>query len=168
MAARLGDVPWRLGLLLGGGVWIALLGLAHSAGPIDQAVFWASLIAALPIGFGWMCRCILSGKTGLDWNDERRGCSPTSAAPSQKRVIAPDNRGSGKAYIRGRKESASVSPAAAVKARSKLQRKSMGAVARAKTGPVTNINGKQRQRPRAARPRLDGRTIRPRTEGRRP
>ena len=36
--------------------------LAYSAGPIDEAVFWASLIAALPIGFGYLCRYILSGK----------------------------------------------------------------------------------------------------------
>ena len=62
MAVRLGDVLWWLGLLLGGGVWVALLALAHSAGPIDEAVFWASLIAALPIGFGYLCRYILSGK----------------------------------------------------------------------------------------------------------
>src|SRR5437868_12013120 len=53
--------PWWFGLLLGGGVWVALLALAHSAGPIDEAVFWASLIAALPIGFGYLCRYILSG-----------------------------------------------------------------------------------------------------------
>ena len=62
MAVRLGDALWWLGLLLGGVVWIALLALAHSAGPIDEAVFWASLIAALPIGFGHLCRYILSGK----------------------------------------------------------------------------------------------------------
>src|SRR5215831_4910735 len=62
MAVRLGDVLWWLGLLLGGGVWTGLLVLAHSAGPIDEAVFWASLIAALPIGFGYLCRHILSGK----------------------------------------------------------------------------------------------------------
>jgi hypothetical protein len=62
MAVRLGDVLWWFGLLLGGGVWVALLALAHSAGPIDEAVFWASLIAALPIGFGYLCRYILSGK----------------------------------------------------------------------------------------------------------
>ena len=62
MAVRLGDVLWWLGLLLGGGVWVALLALAHSAGPIDEAVFWASLIAALPIGFGFLCRYILSAK----------------------------------------------------------------------------------------------------------
>jgi hypothetical protein len=44
------------------GVWIALLALAYSAGPIDEAVFWASLVAALPVGFGYLCRYILSGK----------------------------------------------------------------------------------------------------------
>ena len=62
MAVRLGDALWWLGLLLGGVVWIALLALAHSAGPIDEAVFWASLIAALPIGFGYLCRYILLAK----------------------------------------------------------------------------------------------------------
>src|SRR5215470_19226455 len=64
MAVRLGDVLWWLGLLLGGGVWTGLLVLAYSAGPIDEAVFWASLIAALPIGFGYLCRYVLSGKIG--------------------------------------------------------------------------------------------------------
>ena len=53
MAVRLGNVLWWMGLSLGGVVWTALLALAHSAGPIDEAVFWASLIAALPIGFGY-------------------------------------------------------------------------------------------------------------------
>ena len=62
MVVRLGDVLWWLGLLLGGGVWIALLALAYSAGPIDEAVFWASLIAALPIGFGYLCRYVPSAK----------------------------------------------------------------------------------------------------------
>src|SRR6516165_8411533 len=62
MAVRLGDALWWMGLLLGGGIWIALLALAHTAGPIDEAVFWASLIAALPIGFGCLCRHILLGK----------------------------------------------------------------------------------------------------------
>jgi hypothetical protein len=39
MVVRLGDVLWWLGWVLGGAAWIALLGLAHSAGPIDEAVF---------------------------------------------------------------------------------------------------------------------------------
>ena len=62
MAVRLGNVLWWMGLSLGGVVWTALLALAHSAGPIDEAVFWATLIAALPIGFGYLCRYVLSGK----------------------------------------------------------------------------------------------------------
>ena len=45
MAVRLGNVLWWFGLLLGGVVWTALFALAHTAGPIDEAVFWASLIA---------------------------------------------------------------------------------------------------------------------------
>ena len=40
MAVRLGNVLWWMGLSLGGVVWTALLALAHSAGPIDEAVFW--------------------------------------------------------------------------------------------------------------------------------
>ena len=64
MAVRLGNVLWWMGLSLGGVVWTALLALARSAGPIDEAVFWASLIAALPIGFGYLCRYVLSGKIG--------------------------------------------------------------------------------------------------------
>src|SRR6516165_759660 len=64
MAVRLGDALWWMGCVLGGGLWTALLALAHSAGPIDEAVFWASLIAALPIGFGYLCRYVLSGKIG--------------------------------------------------------------------------------------------------------
>jgi hypothetical protein len=64
MAARFDNVLWRLGLLLGGSIWIAVLALAYSAGPIEEAVFWASLIAALPVGFGWICHYILSSKNG--------------------------------------------------------------------------------------------------------
>ena len=94
MVVRVGNVLWRVGLVLGGGVWIAVLALAHNAGPIDEAVFWASLIAALPIGFGYLCRYVLSGKIGatadtvLDpgalpagskCNDRKRGTVPNSA-----------------------------------------------------------------------------------------
>jgi hypothetical protein len=43
MAVRLGNVLWWMGLSFGGVVWTALLALAHSAGPIDEAVFWATL-----------------------------------------------------------------------------------------------------------------------------
>jgi hypothetical protein len=64
MAARFSNLLWRFDLFLGGSIWIALLGLAYNAGPIEEAVFWASLIAALPVGFGWICRCILSSKNG--------------------------------------------------------------------------------------------------------
>jgi hypothetical protein len=48
MAARFSNLLWRFDLFLGGSIWIALLALAYSAGPIEEAVFWASLIAALP------------------------------------------------------------------------------------------------------------------------
>jgi hypothetical protein len=62
MAARFSNLLWRFDLFLGGSIWIALLALAYSAGPIEEAVFWASLIAALPVGFGWICRCILTSR----------------------------------------------------------------------------------------------------------
>jgi hypothetical protein len=54
MAGGLGDLLWWFGWLLGGGVWIALLALAYSAGPIDEAVFWASLIGSTI----WLATCI--------------------------------------------------------------------------------------------------------------
>ena len=82
MAARFGNLPWRVGLSLGGSIWIAVLALAYSAGPIEEAVFWASLIVALPIGFGWICRCILSSKN--------------EAADSTAVASAPPGRGLGK------------------------------------------------------------------------
>jgi hypothetical protein len=83
MGARFDNLLWRFDLLLGGGVWIALLALAYSAGPIEEAVFWASLIAALPVGFGWICRCILSSKNGA--------ADSTVVAPagSRPRIIDP-------------------------------------------------------------------------------
>jgi hypothetical protein len=172
MATRLSDVIWRSSLLLGSGAWIALLPLAHRAGPADQALFWATLIAALPIGFGWIFRRTLSGKTGLDGTGER-GCRSSTrmddssdgraartpalrivqifnpAAPSQKRVMALDNRGSVKAYVGRRQEST------AVKARPvfKLNRKSTEAVPRAKKKTVTKVNAKRRQRAPAGRRR---------------
>jgi hypothetical protein len=171
MAARFSDVLCWLGLLLGGGIWITVLALAHSAGPIDQAVFWASLIASLPIGFGWMCRCILSGKTAPDGSDEPRGCSPTSSGhgsndraargPVQRRAqsgsrmipifdpgapsITPYRRGSGQGYIIRQKESAAVSLAVKARPACKLHRKSTRAVAKAKNGPVTKVIAKQPQ-----------------------
>ena len=64
MAARFSNLVWRFDLFLGGSIWNALLALAYSAGPIEEAVFWPSLIAALPVGVGWICRCILSSKNG--------------------------------------------------------------------------------------------------------
>ena len=179
MATRLSDVIWRSSLLLGSGAWIALLPLAHRAGPADQALFWATLIAALPIGFGWIFRRTLSGKTGLDGTGER-GCRSSTrmddssdgraartpalrivqsgsrtiaifnpAAPSQKRVMALDSRGSVKAYVGRRQEST------AVKARPgfKLNRKSTEAVPRAKKKTVTKVNAKRRQRAPAGRRR---------------
>ena len=95
MAVRLGDVLWWLGLLLGGGVWVALLALAHSAGPIDEAVFWASLIAALPIGFGFLCRYILSAKIAspADTVLDPVALPEAQNEPIEKRVTVPNSAG---------------------------------------------------------------------------
>jgi len=137
MAVGLGDVLWWLGLLLGGGVWTGLLVLAYRAGPIDEAVFWASLIAALPIGFGYLCRYILSGKvvtpadTVLD---------PVALPEAQNEPIESGSRPrieprSAQASIgRGprRKDDTAVRAAATVKLRSRFKSPSSSAVARAK------------------------------------
>jgi hypothetical protein len=153
MAARLGDALWWLGLLLGAGVWIALLALAHSAGPIDEAVFWASLIAALPIGFGYLCRYILSGKavapadTVLD---------PATLPQVQNAPIESGSRprikpGSAQASMgrdSQRKDDAAVREAPAVKLRSRFKspQKSRSAVARAKKGTRFKVKAKRRAR----------------------
>ena len=150
MAVGLGDVLWWLGLLLGGGVWTGLLVLAYSAGPIDEAVFWASLIAALPIGFGYLCRYILSGNvvtpadTVLD---------PAALPQVQNAIIESLSRprvepGSAQASIgRGsqRKDSAPARLAAVVKLRSgfKSPRKSTSSVARAKKRPGSKLKAKR-------------------------
>jgi hypothetical protein len=153
MAVRSGNVLWWMGLLLGGGVWIALLVLAHSAGPIDEAVFWASLIAALPIGFGYLCHYILSGKTVAPTDTvldsaalpqaqnatiksgSRPGIEPRSARASMGRVSR-------------RKDSAPARIAAAVKLRSgfKSPRKSTSSVAREKKRPGSKLKAKRRVR----------------------
>ena len=36
MAARFSNLLWRFDLFLGGSIWIALLALAYSAGPIEK------------------------------------------------------------------------------------------------------------------------------------
>ena len=142
----LGDVLWWMGLLLGGGVWIGLLALAHSAGPIDEAVFWASLIAALPIGFGYLCRYILSGKivtpadTVLDPATLPQVQNATIESGSEPRI----EPGSAQASIgRGsqRKDDAVARAAAAVKRQSgsRSRQKSRSAVARAKKGSVSKL-----------------------------
>ena len=86
MAARFDKLPWRVGLSLGGSIWIAVLALAYSAGPIEEAVFWASLIAALPVGLGWICRCILSSKNGA-------ADIPAGSRPRTEPAIAQAHKG---------------------------------------------------------------------------
>jgi hypothetical protein len=141
MGVPLGNVLWWLGLLVGGGVWIALLALAHSAGPIDEAVFWASLIAALPIGFGTICRCILSGKiaaaadTALDPVALPKARTATIESASRP-GIEPGTAQASTARVSQRKDGTAVRPAAAPKVRSrKSPQKSKSAVARAKRDP---------------------------------
>ena len=153
MAVRLGDVLWWLGLLLGGGVWVALLALAHSAGPIDEAVFWASLIAALPIGFGFLCRYILSAKIASPADTV---LDPVALPEAQNEPIESGSRsrivpGSAQASMgpgSQRKDDAAVRAAAAVKRRSpfKSPQKSRSAVARAKKGARFKVKGKRRAR----------------------
>jgi len=115
----LGDVLWWMGLLLGGGVWIGLLALAHSAGPIDEAVFWASLIAVLPIGFGYLCRYMLSAKITAAADTD---LDPAALPQAQNATIESRSRpGSAQTSMgRGsqRKGDAAAKLAAAVKRRS--------------------------------------------------
>jgi hypothetical protein len=152
MAVRLGDVLWWMGLLLGAGVWIALLALAHSAGPLDEAVFWASLIAALPIGFGYLCRYILSGKiaaaadTVLDPVALLQAQSATIEGGSPPRIElgspqAPMGR------VSRRKDDGAVRAAVAVKPRprSKSPQKSRSAVARGKKGTRSKVKTRRHQ-----------------------
>ena len=156
MAARLGDVLWWMGLLLGGGVWIALLALAHGVGPIDEAVFWASLIAALPIGFGYLCRYVLSGKIGatadtvLDPGALPQAQNATTESGARSR-IGPGSAQASMGPGSQRKDDAAVRAAAAVKlrSRSKSPQKSRSAVARTKKG--TRFKGKAKRRARKAR-----------------
>ena len=153
MAVRLGDVLWWVGLLLGGGVWVALLALAHSAGPIDEAVFWASLIAALPIGFGHLCRYILSGKIVapadivLDPAALPQAQNATIKSGSRPRT-EPGNAQASIGRVSRRKGDAAVRAAAAVKLRSRFKssQKSRSAVARAKKGARFKVKGKRRAR----------------------
>jgi hypothetical protein len=156
MAVRLGDALWWLGLLLGGGVWTGLLVLAYSAGPIDEAVFWASLIAALPIGFGYLCRYILSGKITAP---DDTVLDPAALSQAKNARIESGSRpriepGSAQASMgRGpqRKDDAAARLGAAVKRRSgsKSRQKSTSAVARAKKG--TRFKGKAKRRARKVR-----------------
>ena len=150
MAVRLGDALWWMGCVLGGGLWIALLALAHSAGPIDEAVFWASLIAALPIGFGYLCRYILSGKTVapadtvLDPPKLPQSQNGTTESPSRSQI----ELGSAQASMGRVSNDAAVRTAAAVKRRSgcKSRQKSKSAVVRAKKGTRFKVKAKRRAR----------------------
>ena len=149
MVVRLGDVLWWLGLLLGGGVWTGLLVLAYRAGPIDEAVFWASLIAALPIGFGYLCRYILSGKvvTPADTVLDPVALPEAQNEPisgSQSR-IEPGNAQASIGRVSRRKGDAAVRAAAAVKLRSRKS-PSTSAVARAKKGTRFKVKAKRRAR----------------------
>jgi hypothetical protein len=153
MAARLGDVLWWVGLLVGGGVWIALLALAHSAGPFDEAVFWASLIAALPIGFGYLCRYILPGKIGatadtvLDPGALPQAQNATTESGSRSRIV-PGSAQASMGPGSQRKDDAAVGAAPAVKVRSRFKspQKSRSAVARTKKRARFRVKAKRRAR----------------------
>jgi hypothetical protein len=142
-----------MGLLLGGIVWIAVVALAHSAGPIEEAVFWASLIAVLPIGFGYLCRYILSGKTVAQADTV---LDPASLPQTPNATIKNGSRsqielGSAQASIgrvSQRKDDAAVRAAAPVKLRSRFKspRKSTTAVARAKKRTRSKVKAKGRVR----------------------
>ena len=153
MAVRLGDVLWWLGLLLGGGVWTGLLVVAYSAGPIDEAVFWASLIAALPIGFGYLCNYILSGTIGAKANTVLDPASlPQTPNATIKNgswpEIGPGSAQASMGRVSRRKDDAAVGAAAAVKLRShfKSPQKSTSPVARAKKGTRFKVKAKRRVR----------------------
>jgi len=154
MVVRLGDVLWWLGLLLGGGVWTGILVLAYSAGPIGEAVFWASLIAALPIGFAWICRYILSGKiaatadTVLDPVALPEAQNEPIESGSRPR-IEPGNAQASMGRVSRRKDDAAVRAAVAVKLRSCFKSPSSSAVARAKK--VTHVKVKAKRRARKVR-----------------
>ena len=142
--------PWWMGLFLGGVGWIALLALAHGAGPIDEAVFWASLIAALPIGFGWTCHYILSGKIGATADTV---LGPVALPEAQNEPISgsrsriePGNAQASMGRVSRRKDDAAVRAAVAVKLRSRFQSPSRSAVARAKKGTRFKVKAKRRAR----------------------
>ena len=124
--------------------------MAHSAGPIDEAVFWASLIAALPIGFGYLCRYILSGKTlapadtVLDPPTLPQAQNLTTESPSRSQI----ELGSAQASMGRVSNDAAVRAAATVKLRSgfKSSRKSTSAVVRAKKGTRFKVKAKRRAR----------------------
>ena len=122
MAARFDKLPWRVGLSLGGSIWIAVLALAYSAGPIEEAVFWASLIATLPVGFGWICRCILSSKNGAA---DSTVVAPAWSRPRTEPAIAQTHKGG---RLSQQKDRAVISLAAAANPGFESLRKSTGRV----------------------------------------
>jgi hypothetical protein len=147
MAVRLGNVLWWMGLSLGGVVWTALLALAHSAGPIDEAVFWATLIAALPIGFGYLCRYVLSGNIGatadtvLDPGALPQAQNATTESGARSRIV-PGSAQASVGRVFQRKDDAAVREATAVKLRSRFKspQKSRSASPEQKNGPVSKSN----------------------------
>jgi hypothetical protein len=161
MAPRLGDVLWWLGLLLGAGLWIALLAWAQSAGPIDEAVFCASLIAALPIGFGYLCRYVPSAKiaaaadTDLDPAALPQVQNATIESGSRPR-IGPGTAQASVGRASQRKDDAAVREAPAVKLRSRFKspQKSRSAVARTKKGDRFKVEAKRCARKARFRGRL--------------
>jgi hypothetical protein len=117
---------------------------------MGEAVFWASLIAALPIGFGWICRYILSGKIAATADTvldplalpEAQNEPINSGSRSQ---IEPGNAQASMGRVSRRKDDAAVRAAAPVKLRSRKS-PSTSAVARAKKGTRFKVKVKRRVR----------------------
>jgi hypothetical protein len=68
MMARLGRAIWWLGALAGGlffAWWWHACAVDHPGGVNLDVLTIGAVIAAIPIGFGWLCRYVLSGETRI-------------------------------------------------------------------------------------------------------
>ena len=70
MAARLGTVLWRLGLILGIGIfvfawWASTAVPIHSGRASVEDLVLGAIVGAALIVIGWSCRYVLSGETRI-------------------------------------------------------------------------------------------------------
>jgi hypothetical protein len=69
MAARLGKVLWWIGFISGALIWLAMVASGKQPGSglfgPNNMVIPATIVAAIPIGIGWVLRYILSGETKI-------------------------------------------------------------------------------------------------------